>query len=393
MNSIGIDMKHSMRVVANTAHERSKADKPVDGTSEGESGSESTEAADFDSTATRLIEEHLSSQSEGSANTEPQTSDTVQLDEAAISSGPFLLENNQKIESGVAVADGHAARLPDDVLRFVELSNRGSRGNTETTDRAAAGQLLRGQDGSAISASEESSAKLTTELQSPVARQDHQKLAGIAVRGAEPEKSRIATDQPVGRGQQPHLPPGSELVTKGVQVTAIAVQSVGGQGIGQSQIKTGVSARLESSEATLRSRLGEALLQREGTVAKVVSSGDQSVTQAQHRAGQQSFENEIETSISVEMSSRDALPSNARAGVVNLVANALSKELAGQSDFRLAGSGDAGSVFSAQSTSSWNDKTTQNVDDSTHTAAPRAGGGQDRVFRRPTEDRLSPRKR
>ena len=129
----------------------------------------------------------------------------------------------------------------------------------------------------------------------------------------------------------------------------MAVQPVGGHGIGQSQIKTGVTARLEASEATLRSRLGEALLQREGTAAKVVNPADQSVTQAQHRAGQQSFENEIETSISVAMSNRDALPNNARAGVVNLVANALSKELAGQSDFRLAGSGDAGSVFSAQS--------------------------------------------
>ncbi|MGI9408568.1 MAG: hypothetical protein ACR2OV_00740, partial [Hyphomicrobiaceae bacterium] len=85
-----------MRVVANTPHERSKTDNPVRGTGEGESGSEAAEAADFDSTATRLIEEHLSSQSDGSANIEPPTSDTVHLEVAAISSSPSALENDQK---------------------------------------------------------------------------------------------------------------------------------------------------------------------------------------------------------------------------------------------------------------------------------------------------------
>ncbi len=350
MNTIGLDIKIPMRVVANTSHQRPKNDDQIGQAGEGEKSAVAGDVADFDLTAAQLIEEFSSGQLDGGDVVEPSIPDAAQMDEVAVPSDPVLRENDQKSGSVPLVTEGHVTRLPDDVLRLVELADRGSRAHIQTGDRGADERLSLRQDGIANALVKDTDKQPTTKSAlTQVARPDHQKPTGIEVAVAESGKSRTASETAVGRGQQLHSPQGAEVVSKGVQVAAVVVQSAAGHGLGHSHIKSGVSSRQEGSDATLRSRLSEAVLQSDNTASKVAVSTDRNGTQAQHRSDPQSFESEIDTSILVENNNRDPLPNNARANVVNVVANALLKELEGQAGFRPASFGHAGAVASPQS--------------------------------------------
>ena len=232
MNTIGPDIKLPMRGVTNTSHARPKNDDQIGKTGEGSAAAE--DVADFDLTAAQLMEEFSLGKLDGSDVAEPMLPDAAQMAETALPSDPDLLENDQRPGPVALVLEGQVTRLPDDVLRFVEQADRGSRAFVPSGGHGADEQPSLRQDGIANALVKETEKQLPTKSPQPqVVRQDQQQLADVEAAVAEHGKPRTAVEHVVGRGQQLHSAPGAEVVSKGVQVTAVAVQSTAGHGLGQ----------------------------------------------------------------------------------------------------------------------------------------------------------------